>query len=378
MLKEYVERQTTEVKEREEASPKKSDREIEGSSVLHVAAAAVIEQSESGPEGAVDDESLLELGTMQPKETVRDVTFGQQLNDEQKVQLQEVVKQYEHIFTDVPGNANIIEHEVKLTSDEPIRSKPYTIPYNVRESLKKDVRDMIKMGVIRESKSPHASPVVIVRKKDGSNRVCVDFRKLNRVTVFDPTPMSTAEEIFQKMSKAKYLTKLDLSKGYWQIPVATEDIPKTAFVTHDGSYEFVRMPFGMMNSGATLVRGIRKLLDDLDEADSYIDDNRDLKQTGRQRDDDGYSHNDIPDLVQEKLIIKSPTGVRGVVLGLFTTAKQRFLRLVTCQDATSETTTLLSRSVFNNHKAFVLLNFFKLNSIHIYMQWIIHNNSSSQ
>jgi hypothetical protein len=200
------------------------------------------------------------------------VKFGQQLNDEQKVQLQGVVRQYEHIFTDVPGNANIIEHEVKLTSDEHIRSKPYTIPYNVRESLKKDVRDMIKMGVTRESKSPYASPVVIVRKKDGTNRVCVDFRKLSRVTVFDPTPMSTAEEIFQKMSKAKYLTKLDLSKGYWQVPVAAEDIPKTAFVTPNGSYEFVRMPFGMMNSGSTLVRGIRKLLDDLDEADSYIDD----------------------------------------------------------------------------------------------------------
>jgi hypothetical protein len=90
--------------------------------------------------------------------------------------------------------------------------------------------------------------------------------------VFDPTPMPTAEEIFQKMSKAKYLTKLDLSKGYWQIPVATEDIPKTEFVTPDGSYEFVRMPFGMMNSGATLVRGIRKLLDERGEADSYTDD----------------------------------------------------------------------------------------------------------
>ncbi|CAB4030732.1 vicilin-like seed storage At2g18540 [Paramuricea clavata] len=116
MLKEYVERQTTQAKEREEVSPK-SDREIEGT--------AVTEQSESGPEGAVNDKSLLELGTMQPKETVRDVTFGQQLNNEQKVQLQEVVRQYEHVFTDVPGNANIIEHEVNLTSDESIRSKPY-------------------------------------------------------------------------------------------------------------------------------------------------------------------------------------------------------------------------------------------------------------
>jgi hypothetical protein len=109
------------------------------------------------------------------------------------------------------------------------------------------------MGVARESKSPYASPVVIVRKKDGTNRVCVDYRKLNRVTEFDPTPIPTAKEIFQKISSSKYLTKLDLSKSYWQIPVAAEDIPKTAFVTPDGSYEFVKMPFGMMNSGTTLV-----------------------------------------------------------------------------------------------------------------------------
>ena len=71
---------------------------------------------------------------------------------------------------------------------------------------------MEKMGVIRESKSPYSCPVVTVRKKDGTNRVCVDFRKLNRITEFDPTPMPTAEDIFQKMSKAKYLTKLALSK----------------------------------------------------------------------------------------------------------------------------------------------------------------------
>ena len=266
MLKEYVDRQIIEVKEQDD------ERGVQGCSVLQVVATAVIERSESGLEEAVDDENLLDLGAIHSKETVENVTFGQQLNGEQKGQLQEVVKKYEHIFTDVPGHANIIEHEVKLTSDKPVRSKPYTIPYNARESLKRDIRDMEKMGVIRESKSPYSSPVVIVRKKDGTNRVCVDFHKLNRITEFDPTPMPTAEDIFQKMSKAKYLTKLDLSKGYWQIPVAAKDIPKTAFVTPDGSYEFVKMPFGMMNSGATLVRAIRKLLEDLDEADNYVDD----------------------------------------------------------------------------------------------------------
>ena len=190
-----------------------------------MAGAAVIGQSESGPDEAVDDDDLLELGTTQSKETAADVTLGKQLNDEQKIQLQELIKRHEHIFPDMPGDANVIEHEVKLTSDEPMRSKAYVIPYNVRESLKGDVQAMLNMCVIRESKSPYASPLVIVRKKDGTNRICVDFRKLNRLTVFHPTPIPTA----------------NIPKGLLADPaVAAKDIPKTAFVTPDGAYELSR------------------------------------------------------------------------------------------------------------------------------------------
>ena len=98
-------------------------------------------------------------------------------------------------------------------------------------------------------------------KKDGSNRVCVDFRKLNKITEVDPEPMTTAEDLFRRLSGKKFLSKIDLTKGYWQIPVAPEDVHKTAFVTPDGQYEFTRMPFGMVNSGATLVRGLRKILE---------------------------------------------------------------------------------------------------------------------
>ena len=99
------------------------------------------------------------------------------------------------------------------------------------------------LGPIRESKSPYASPVVIVKKSDGSNRMCVDYRKLNKVTVFDLEPMPTVEELFQKTGNDKFFSKTDLSKGYWQIKVAEEDIPKTAFVTPDGHWEFLRMLF---------------------------------------------------------------------------------------------------------------------------------------
>ena len=131
---------------------------------------------------------------------------------------------------------------------------------------------MLSLGIIRESNSRFASPIVIVKKNDGSNRICVDYRKLNKLTVADPEPMITADDLFQRLAKSKYYTKIDLSKGYWQIPVAEEDIERTAFITPDGTYDFLRMPFGMKNSGATLVRGMRKILSGVINVDSYIDD----------------------------------------------------------------------------------------------------------
>ena len=82
--------------------------------------------------------------------------------------------------------------------------------------------------------------------------VCVDFRKLNKITEVDPEPMTTAEDVFFRLSGKNYLSKIDLTKGYWQIPVAPEDVDKTAFVTPDGQYEFLQMPYGMVKSGATL------------------------------------------------------------------------------------------------------------------------------
>ena len=98
------------------------------------------------------------------------------------------------------------------------------------------------MGEMRPSTLPYGSPIVMVKKKDGSNRVCVDFRKFNKITEVDPEPMMTA---------------FDLTKGYWQIPVAPEDVYETAFVTPDGQYEFLRMPFG----------GLKKILERLSGPD---------------------------------------------------------------------------------------------------------------
>ena len=130
----------------------------------------------------------------------------------------------------------------------------------------------MKMGVIRESNSPYASPVVVVKKKHGSNRVCVDYRKVNQLTAFDPEPIPAAADLFQKLNGDMFMSKIDLSKGYWQVTIREADIPKTALVPPDGSFEFLKMPFGMVNPAATLKRGTKKLLKGMNNIEFYWDD----------------------------------------------------------------------------------------------------------
>ena len=237
--------------------------------VLEKVCSAVVEESEDDSD-VVED--LPEVGGYRSKEDWKDVKFGEGLDEVQLRQLNEVVEAYSPVFSDKPGTTSLIEHRVNLTSSTPVRTRPYVVPFAVRESLRKDIEEMLDMGVIRQSSSSYSSPVVVVKKPDGSNRVCVDYRKLNKITLFDPEPMTSVSELFHKLSGSKVFSKIDLSKGYWQIPVAKEDIEKTAFVTPDGAFEFLKMPFGMMNSGATLVRAMRKLINGMSGVDSYVDD----------------------------------------------------------------------------------------------------------
>ena len=150
--------------------------------------------------------------------------------------LKELIQRHPDVFIDRPREANEIKHRVKLTDDTPHHSWPYAM----REELRNEVDSMQEIGVMRPSTSPYASPTIFVKKKDGSNRVCVDFRKLNKITEVDPEPMKTDENLFRRLSGKKYLSKISLTKGYWQIPVEPEDVYKNAFVTPDGQYEFYR------------------------------------------------------------------------------------------------------------------------------------------
>ena len=131
---------------------------------------------------------------------------------------------------------------------------------------------MEDLGIIRKSDSPYASPVVVVKKKDGSNRICINFRRLNKITATDPQPVASTAESFLGISEDKYFSKLGLTKDYHQIRVRPSDVHKTAFVTMGQHYEFLRMPFGMVNSGMTVTRAVRRLLEGMENVADYIDD----------------------------------------------------------------------------------------------------------
>jgi len=128
------------------------------------------------------------------------------------------------------------------------------------------------MEIIEESTAAYASPVVMVEKPDGTKRVCVDYRRLNSVTVFDLEPMPTAEEIFAKLAGDRFFSKFDLSKGYWQVPVREQDRDFTTFICHRGLFRFRVMPFGLVNAPATFSRLMRRVLRNTQSTDNYLGD----------------------------------------------------------------------------------------------------------
>ncbi|XP_038074478.1 uncharacterized protein LOC119742537 [Patiria miniata] len=229
-------------------------------------------ENESLDDARIDNEDTLELPPMQAKESIDDVEINEELSPEQITETKRVLNNFREVLTDLPGKTNLGYHDIKVESNDPIRSKPYPLPHALVDTVNNEVENMLRMGIIELSDSPYASPIVLVKKPDGTNRFCIDFRKLNKVTVFDAEPIPNQEQIFTKLSKCHYFTKIDLTKGYWQVPLKPEVKPKTAFIAPNGLYQFIVMPFGLINAPATFSRIMRALLKDMNNVSNYIDD----------------------------------------------------------------------------------------------------------
>ena len=149
-----------------------------------------------------------------------------------------------------------------------VQRSPYRLSEEERKTVRERISELIKANIIRPSKSPFASPMLLVKKKDGSDRLCVDFRALNKNTVADRYPLPLIADQIARLQNAKYFISLDMASGFHQIPIHPNSTEYTAFVTPDGQYEYVTMPFGLKNAPSVFQRAIFNALGDL--AYSYV------------------------------------------------------------------------------------------------------------
>ncbi len=161
------------------------------------------------------------------------------------------------------GHTTAVKHKIRLHDETPFKERPRPIHPSDREAVKQHLRELLDAGIIRESYSPFSSPIVLVRKKNGSIRLCIDYRKLNLRTIRDAYALPNIEETFTALSGAKWFSVMDLKSGYYQVEVAEEDKPKTAFVCPLGFYEFNRMPQGVTNAPSTFQRLMERCVGDL-------------------------------------------------------------------------------------------------------------------
>lgn len=197
------------------------------------------------------------------------------LLDEEKLQLENLLESRFKEFDKLKGITTYTEHVIRMKSDEPVRHKYFSKNPKMREIIYKQIDELIKSNRIEPSSSSYCSPIVLVKKKDDSWRMCIDYRKINENSIRDAYPMPQIPSILNRLKEARYVSAIDLKNGYWQVPIRADSRQYTAFtVPGRGLYQWRVMPFGLHSAPATFQRLLDRIVthEIHDFAIAYLDD----------------------------------------------------------------------------------------------------------
>jgi len=186
----------------------------------------------------------------------------------------QLIREYQEIFSDSPGLIHEHECQIKITPGEHIYQKPYPIPISRLSRMDKEIQRMLSLGIIEKSESPWSSPIIGIEKKNGDIRLCLDARQINKRIIPDRECPMGVDEILIKFQGAKYLSTIDLTAGYWQCRLKEASRPVTAFLHRGRNYQFKVLPFGLVNSVAEFQKVLDKVLgpEVLAFTATYVDD----------------------------------------------------------------------------------------------------------
>ncbi|XP_049331323.1 retrovirus-related Pol polyprotein from transposon opus [Astyanax mexicanus] len=212
-------------------------------------------------------EQVVAVQSLAVAEDFSDLTVGSwpTLTPEQSQLGKDLLQRYSSVFSQDEGElgcTRLIEHEIPLIDDTPVKQRYRRLPPSQYDLVKGHIQELLDRKVIRASCSPYSSPVVVVQKRDGTIRLCVDYRQLNSKTRKDAYPLPRIEESLDALGGARFFSTLDLASGYNQVPMAEHDKSKTAFCTPFGLFEFNRMPFGLCNAPSTFQRLMERIFGD--------------------------------------------------------------------------------------------------------------------
>ena len=194
------------------------------------------------------------------------------LSEDQQSEISNLIQNWEDIFPDTPSRTNAAVHDIDIGETKPIKQHPYRVNPLKMEHLKSEINYMLDNDIIEPSNSDWSSPCILVPKPDGSFRVVADMRSVNLHSKTDSYPIPRIDDCIDKIGNAKFVSKFDLLKGYWQVPLSDRAKEISAFCTPFGLYQYKVMPFGLKNAPATFQRMVNKIVSGIDGCEAYVDD----------------------------------------------------------------------------------------------------------